>query len=935
MADISESVLKTLRYPFETPFRKKRTVGIILFIIILALFFSFNRLPKLDIVGEDLDALTAPAAQCFQGFCIEREAGTSLLSRWWTFSVTYLRLVSMGMTFAFVVAGLAEAFLFPPDRTRGFASGSVFSRTLRGAAAGPVMNLCSACIVPISSAFRKRAGIEGAISMVQGSATMNIPALAMAFFVFTPILGFSRLFMAVIGALIIGPIVVMTVRRELGPTMDIPITTADEPEQNQSNSWKPILIEGFRNWGKTSIGYLARMGPIMILAGFASGLAIQWLSPSTVASYLGNDLLGIGIAATFGILINVPLLFEIPLVALLLLLGMGTAPAATLLFAAAAGGPVTFWGLAKIMPLRATATFAGATWIVGVLGGLAVLGIGSLIWDGASTNARIEKAEERQASLKFTHAIEPSERPIFIDVTKTAGIDFLHSKNVDDGIDLGAGVIIFDYNNDGWQDIYITNNNGLNALYQNNKDGTFTDIASQAGVNNHNHPGEANGGCAADYDNDGDQDLFVSHLGPDRLFNNDGNGKFRDVTRGSFKNTNVKSRSTGCAWGDYDKDGFLDLVITSHIRFGEGDSLYNPQASKVQKSHELINAHDPISLYHNNGDGTFSNVTTFLGDTSKPDATGHIGNVWGSGFQPAWIDYDDDGDIDLYVVNDFGIQVQPNVLWRNDGRTKDNRWAFVDVSNVAGAGVEMFGMGLAIGDYNLDGSLDMFVTNIGDNVLLKNKGHSPGFINSTIESGSGVGFLPDRSLRVAWSTFFFDYDNDRDEDLYIVSGFLNSKDVNNSIDQPNVLLRNNGDASFTDISPGSHADQTGAGRGGVYLDYDNDGCLDILVVNMRGKATLLRNLCESARSWLEIKLIGTKSNRDGIGARITVVTGSWALMKETAAGSGQMSQNMLRTHFGLGPAQIADYLLVQWPSGKLQTLRNVPLNQIITIREPS
>ena len=918
---------------FRTSFRKKRAVGILLFVLVLALFFSFNRFPKLDIIGEDLDAVTAPTAQCFQGYCIEREAGTSLLSRWWSFSITYMRLVTVGMTFAFVVAGLAEAFLFPPESNRGFVSGSVFTRTLKGAAAGPVMNLCSACIVPVSSAFRKRAGLEGAIAMVQGSATMNIPALAMAFFVFTPILGFSRLFLAVIGALIIGPIVVMTVRQTRGPTVDVPVTMASVEEPQETAAWKPVLIEGFRHWGKTSIGYLVRMGPIMVVAGFASGLAIQWLSPETIATYLGNDLRGIAIAATLGIMINVPLLFEIPLVALLLLLGMGTAPAATLLFAAAAGGPVTFWGLAKIMPRRAIATFAGATWAVGAFGGLAVLGIGEFIWEGASTTLRIEQAEERQAALAFPHVIEPSLRPIFVDVTEQAGIEFLHNRIRVDAVDVGAGALVLDFNDDGFQDIYLTNNDGPNALYRNNGDGTFTDVALQAGVDDPGG-GESNGGCAADYDNDGDQDLFVSHFGPSRLFKNNGDGTFTDVALQGLGSLNSEGRAMGCAWGDYDRDGYLDLAIVTHVRIGEYDTLFDAQVSEIRRSREFLELHDPMLLYHGNGDGTFTDATDLLGDPSGPTATGYLGSIWGSGFQPAWVDYDGDEDPDLYVVNDFGNRVQPNVLWRNDGRGADGTWSFVDVSGESGAGVEMFGRGLAVGDYNLDGFLDLFMTNIGNNVLLSNNGYRAGFTNSTFEAGSSVGRLMDGGLRVAWSTFFFDYDNDRDEDLYVVSGFLNAKNVDNPVAQPNVLLRNDGDGTFTDVSPGSGADDPGIGRGGVYLDYDNDGCLDILVSNLRGRARLLRNLCQSGSSWLQVQLVGTESNRDGVGARVTVTTGTWALMRETAAGSSQMGQNMMPAHFGLGPAALADFVIVRWPSGKVQTLTHVPVNQRITVTEP-
>jgi len=360
---------------------KRRLVGLILFAVILALFLSFNRIPKLDIVEGDLAAISGPDIQCFQGFCIEREPGSSFVSRWWGFSVTYLRLVTVGMTFAFLVAGLTESFLFPSGSGRWYASGGVFKRTVKGLATGPVMNLCSACIVPVSTAFQKKgAGIEGAIAMVQGSATMNIPALVMVFFVFTPVLGFSRLILALIGALLIGPIVVMSVRKSRGQLPPEPIEDVVHGEPIDA-PWGSVLTAAFRDWAKQSIGYLVRMGPIMVAAGFASGLAIQWITPDTVSLYLGNDMLGVIIAATFGLLINVPLLFEIPLVALLMMLGMGIAPAATLLFTAAAGGPITFWGLMDIMPKRAIATFATMTWMVGAFGGLVVLGLSAHVLD--------------------------------------------------------------------------------------------------------------------------------------------------------------------------------------------------------------------------------------------------------------------------------------------------------------------------------------------------------------------------------------------------------------------------------------------------------------------------------------------------------------------------------------------------------------------------
>jgi len=493
-------------------------------------------------VGGDLDAITAPDIQCFQGFCIERDPGTSFLTQWWIFTVTYLRLVTIGMTFAFLVAGLTEAFLFSSGSGKWFTSGGLFKRTIKGMAVGPVMNLCSACIVPISAAFRRRGvGIEGTIAMVQSSATMNIPALAMVFFVFTPMLGFSRLILALAGALLIGPLVVMAVTRgkeETLPELDKePIEVIEVPE----SSWKPALVEGFRDWAKFSLGYLIRMGPIMILAGAASGLAIQWISPETISDYLGNGITGVIIAATLGVMINVPLLFEIPLVALLLMLGMGTAPAATLLFTAAAGGPMTFWGLAKVMPRRAIAAFATATWTLGVLGGLVILGLGIFIWDqgdGVSQDLleRVKaEAKSGLGEMEGSDGVSLMDGPL-VDVSSK--LDFVRA-GLDAGSDGIGGAGWFDYNNDNLLDLFIANGKGYsNGLFRNNGDGTFSDIASEAGVAN----GKGNSGIAVgDINNDGCSDIYLTGEGGievigdmadnfNILYLNNCDGTFKDIT---------------------------------------------------------------------------------------------------------------------------------------------------------------------------------------------------------------------------------------------------------------------------------------------------------------------------------------------------------------------------------------------------------------------
>ena len=1012
---------------FSNSTSKKRLVGVILILLILASFFSFNRFPKLDTVREDLGVVFSPTdiaasssteesempetgsfdgrwlepgdeqltdmgqAKCFQGFCIEVGEGpaarTSFLERWVIFSVTYLRLVTIGMIFAFLMAGVAEAFIFSDSSGRTYESGSVFKRTIKGLAAGPVLNLCSACIVPISSTFRgKGGGIAGAISMVQGSATLNIPALAMAFFVFTPLLGFSRLILAVIGGLLIGPIVVMATRR--GASND----QGEEPVMptyagfEDTSPWGAVLQEGFRDWARVSIGYLIRLGPIMIVAGFGSGLVMQWLTVDTVTTYLGDHALGIALAATFGILINVPLLFEIPLVALLLLLGMGTAPAATLLFTAAAGGPVTFWGLAKVMPRRAIATFATATWAVGALGGFAILAFGTFIWDGGS-NLRVEAsaaddtakmyadlaartADETGVELDIPGDRSSDSNPVpgmdmeeyhdtvagvnqpygafrshleqglskdnreslFNNVNDSAGIDFIHVQTRKMSFPFGGGVVILDFNNDGFDDIYVANSRDSNALYRNNGDGTFIDMAERAMVDDPDTT--SNGGCAADFDNDGDTDLFATNYGYSKLFSNRGDGTFINVTSNTPGLGDEKYRSTGCAWADYDSDGYVDLAISRHIYEDDPEIL---------STGDIFTPLGRLHLFHNEGDGSFKDVSNYLGRDEIPDpdksvtplSSGSVGNLWGAGFQPLWFDFDNDNDVDLYVINDVGNIIHHNVLWVNDGPRNDGTWNFQDYSVASGSNINMDGMGIAVGDYDVDGDLDLYLTNIGPNILLNNQGDGLTFSNVTKDSETGYGTVFPQGTRVSWATGFFDFDNDADEDIYVISGFLDIRQVNNPEKQENLLLRNELDGTFVNASLWSGIDDIGYGRGAAYLDYDRDGCLDLFFVNYQAEAGLFKNACNSGNSWISLKTIGTTSNRDGIGARIKISAGGVSQIREIRAGSSSMSQNTSIAHFGLGLQETVKTIEITWPSGLVQKLSDVKANQILQVMEPT
>ena len=865
---------------FVTSLSKKRVAGIVLLAVIVGLFFAFNRFPKLDAVGGDLDIVSSASEQCFQGFCIEREAGTSVLEQWWVFSVTYLRLVAIGMGFAFLVAGLAEAFLFPPGSGRGLASGGVFKRTVKGLAVGPVMNLCSACIVPVSTAFhRKGVGIEGTIAMVQSSATMNIPALAMVFFVFTPMLGFSRLFLAIIGALLLGPIVALAIRRgqKEGGTDPEPIELV---EMEERGSWVPVLTEASRDWVKASLGYLVRLGPLMVVAAFASGLVIQWLSPETVSTYLGNNIAGITIAATFGLLINVPLLFEIPLVALLLLFGMGTAPAATLLFTAAAGGPFTFWGLAKALPKRAIAIFAAATWILGTLGGLAVLGIGVFLWESGD-DLRVQAAGKNSAPVEmgepFSSPITPVTPFTKLRISPAKGPSYLWSAR--------PGVVIFDYDRDGDLDFYITADQGFsNVLYQNDGQGAFQDVAEEAGVEALDR--NSTGVVACDFNNDGYQDLYVGSRGAigdgldfrsppqeqgnkDVLYRNNTDGTFTDITVEAFgESANVRTAmSMACA--DVDGDQWLDLYV---------GNLFDEDFRNMNLSNHP--GHYNV-LYRNNADFTFTDVSEAAGvkgpqifmrypdgkpvlfedpetgeqfegydPTATDNAGNQLGEPTGQTHAVLFFDKDDDGDPDLWVAND-GDRLH---VYRNDSTPGNIR--FTSLAKEMGLDQVGAWMGFALGDYDGDADLDVFITNMGFhhrlrsphetprgmcnyhdqfpwgnclNTLLRNDGSQEvqglGVVGRFVDVAAATQVLPSplmppdsldpsviypgrpvptglSAYDFGFGTTFFDYDNDGDEDLYWLGSTVERGEGPGGEVFPSAgrMLESDGRGAFRDIT---------------------------------------------------------------------------------------------------------------------------------------
>ena len=426
------------------------------------------------------------------------------------------------------------------------------------------------------------------------------------------------------------------------------------------------------------------------------------------------------------------------------------------------------------------------------------------------------------------------------------------------------------------------------------------------------------GVACADYDNDGNCDLLATRIGGPNLFHNNGDGTFSDVTEEA--GLKVEGHHPASAvWADFDGDGLLDLYVTYWI-----DS--SPPSIRDKSLAELREDFTPLArkhrLFRNNGDGTFRDVTHLLGQSS----------VHGAGLAAGFLDYDDDGRPDLFVVNDFGQFIQPNILYRNVGPS-GNDWAFKDVSDQAGVGAAIDGMGLAVGDYDGDTRLDMFVTNMGDNILYRNHGGEI-FEDKTNVAGVGRGEIPGEHS-VGWGTAFLDFDNDGLLDIYFVAGRLHpAMDAAGQYvpDQPNALFHNRGDGTFRDVSEPTGSDHTGCARGLAVADIDGDGFLDLLVANFDQPPVLLKNSGNDNR-WLEVQLVGVQSNRDGIGARLTLTAGGARQIREIQSGTSFLSQHSLVAHFGLGRHKRVHELKIRWPSGIVQTLTDLPVNRKITVTE--
>ena len=518
----------------------------------------------------------------------------------------------------------------------------------------------------------------------------------------------------------------------------------------------------------------------------------------------------------------------------------------------------------------------------------------------------------------------------FVDVTTEAGITFKHINGASDRKfyleTMGSGAAFLDYDNDGNLDLYIVNGAPLpgfettdpstNLLYQNNGDGTFTDVTAAAGVGDTSY---GMGCVAADYDNDGDSDLYVTNFGKNLLYRNNGDGTFTNATSHAGVDDGDKW-SSSCAFVDYDHDGNLDLYVVNYLDYdiAKDRDWYDSRGRRIY-SNPQVYAGISDTLYRNNGDGTFTDVMRQAG----------VYNSNGKGLGITCGDYDNDGRIDIYVAND----TTPNFLYRNVG---DGR--FVDIGPFAGAaynehGVAEGGMGVDFGDYNNDGALDIFVTNFSNetNTLYHNTGDGALIDFTNIAGLGGVSFL-----KLAFGTKFFDADNDGTLDLFVANGHLYPTESDAlEYAQTDQLFINTGEGIFMDVSEGSgdYFSIKRVGRGAAFGAYDNDGDTDIFVVNLNQEGVLLRNEGGNRHNWLMIKTVGFKSNRDGVGARVEVVTPSHTQIKEVQAGSSYLSGHDLRLLFGLGTETKADAIKITWPSGAEQTLKDVDTNQLLIITE--
>ena len=527
--------------------------------------------------------------------------------------------------------------------------------------------------------------------------------------------------------------------------------------------------------------------------------------------------------------------------------------------------------------------------------------------------------------------------PQLEDVTAKAGVTFSHTSSADKRYifeSMSGGVILFDYDRDGWPDIYFTNaptidmavagKTSLGVLYHNNHDGTFTDVTQKSGLTK---ACLSMGGAVGDYDNDGWPDLYITCLGGNILYHNNGNGTFTDVTA---KAGVLDGRwSSGASFGDYDGDGFVDLMVTNYVDFHLNDlPLFGStpyckyRGVDVQCGPRgLKGAGD--ALFHNNGNGTFTDVSKSAG-VSDPDGYYGLGVIWS--------DFNGTGRPDIYLANDS----TPKYLYKNLGNGKFEEIGFESGTALSNNGSEQASMGIAVGDYNHTGRPSLSVTNFENenDDLYRNDGNW-NFSEESFSSGLALASLP----WVKWGTAFVDLDNDGWLDLITVAGHVYPQmdllPSDPGYRQPGLLSMNQADGTFCDASDeaGSALKEKRVARGLAVGDLFNDGNMDVVINDLDGSPMILRNKGIPGRHWVSFELAGTKSNRLALNARIKIVAGGMTQTDEVHSGGSYLSQNDLRVHFGLGSATKIDSVEIHWPSGAVDKIGSLAADRFYAVQE--